>query len=143
MKSSTVLRWCVILEMAVTLAAIFVAFVPDFALPEPLSIWQDAQTEVSVGDFIFLFLYVQLIIPWLVAVIGLLFLRRWAAWLYLIIFFLTTLCGPFTGPTVEHALVTSLSHVASVFSGMVIALAFFTDSLKRGNRAELCSEQTV
>lgn len=143
MKSSSILRWCVILEMAVALAAIFVAFVPDFALPESLLAWQDTQAELSVNEVIFLLLYIQLIVPWLVAVIGLLCLRRWAAWLYLVVFLLTTAFSPFTGPTVEPALVTTLSYVASVFSGMVIALAFFTDSLKRINKAGLCSDQTV
>jgi hypothetical protein len=67
----------------------------------------------------------------IVSTIGLLCLRRWAAWLYLITNVVGMLLMPLTGPTVEHAFADLFDELGIVMSGMVIALAFFTDSLKK------------
>lgn len=133
MKSSTMLRWCLVLEWVFILVGMATAFALESSLPAPLAAWLkgEADSDLTSGQFVLVALGIPLIVSMIVATIGLLCLRRWAAWLYLITTVLEFLIMPFTGPTVEHALADALEQVATVLSGIVIALAFFTDSLKK------------
>jgi len=64
-----------------------------------------------------------------------LFLQRWAAWLYLVSLLIGYALFPFTGPTVEHALADAVDELAILMSGSIIGLAFFSDALRGRNTA--------
>jgi hypothetical protein len=137
MRSSTVLRLCLVLEWVFFLAGLGLSFAMERFLPEPLRAWLDAEAEgnPTVGEMAFLFLCILLLIPAITATVGLFFLQRWAAWLYLITAILFMLLELLAGPIVEHPLPTAIGEVANIMCGMVIALAFFSDALKK-QRAE-------
>ena len=61
---------------------------------------------------------------------GLLFLKRWAVWLYLVSLIIGYLVFPFTGPTVEHALADTIDEISVLLSGFIIGIAFFSNALR-------------
>ena len=131
MKASVVLRLCVALELVLAVVAIASSYALDSFLPEPLRAWQAAASEtVTFGDFILFAFIVPLIVCLLVASVGLLLLKRWAAWLYLGVSVAGVLITPFTGITVEHPLTDTAEEIGSVLNGLVLGLAFFSDALK-------------
>jgi len=113
--------------------SIVASLILEPSLPEPLAAWlkADAERDITAGEFALLAAFIPLLVSIIVATAGLLCLQRWAAWLYLVTTVIGTLLMPFTGPTVEHALADTIDEIGIIMSGMVIALAFFTDSLKK------------
>lgn len=134
MKSSTMLRWCLALELVFILVGVALSSALESSLPEPLAAWLQAESErdLTSGEIALFAVFVPLILTAIAATVGLFCLRRWAAWLYLFTCLLGVVLMPLTGPTVEHAIPDAFDEAALVLSGMVVALAFFTDSLKRG-----------
>lgn len=131
MKLSTILRWCLVLEWVFIGASIVASSLLEPSLPEPLAAWLRAESEgdLTAREIMLFIAVVPLLVSMIVATVGLLCLRRWAAWLYLITNVVGTLLMTLTGPTVEHAFADALDEIGIVLSGMVIAIAFFTDSL--------------
>lgn len=75
------------------------------------------------------------------ASIGLLLLKRWAAWLFLLTTAVAYTLMAFLGPTVEHGVTSAVNGAFSVVTGVILGLAFFTDALpargaERGRRSE-------
>jgi hypothetical protein len=137
MRSSTVLRLCLVLEWVLFLAGLGLSFATERFLPEPLRAWLDAEAEgdPSVREMAFFGLCILLVASGIVGTVGLFLLQRWAAWLYLVNSILGVLLTLLAGPAVEHPLTDAIGEVASIMCGMVIALAFFSDALKK-QRAE-------
>ena len=137
MRPSTVLRICVVLEWVFVGVAIALSFLLESTLPAPLRDWLATQAEAE-GDLapheIALFIgMIPVLVCVLAGSIGLLFLKRWAAWLYLISVIIGYLLVPFMGPTVEHGVVDAFYEMATLLSGLIIGLAFFSDALSVGN----------
>jgi hypothetical protein len=132
-RASTALRWCLLLEWVFVLGSVAVSLSLESSLPEPLVTWlnADAERDLSAQEIALHAVLVAIIASLVVATIGLLCLRRWAAWLYLIATVLGMFLVAFTGPTVEHAVADALDDAGMLMSGAVIALAFFTGSLDR------------
>jgi hypothetical protein len=139
MRSSTVLRICVVVHWSfVGLAAALSSLLED-RLPAPLRGWLAADVEGGPKpyDFALLIGLIPALLCALVGSIGLLFLKRWAAWLYLTSLIMGFIVLPFTGPTVEHALANTVGEIAAMLSGSMLGLAFFSDALKaRSGSAE-------
>lgn len=138
MKSSTILRWCLVLEWMFIAIGMTISTALESSLPEPLTEWLRMETEadLTVGSIVLVALGIPLLIAAIVATIGLFCLRRWAAWLYLVTNALGMLTMPFTGPVVEHPLANAFDEMGVIMIGMVLALAFFTDSLKKESSAQ-------
>jgi 4-amino-4-deoxy-L-arabinose transferase-like glycosyltransferase len=140
-KSSTMLRWCLVLEWVFGLVLYVVASVAlNPSLPEPLGAWIKAQNDrnLPTGTLVFDAIF---LLSWIISSVGLFCLRRWAAWLYLITFVFGTTLSLFTDPSVDHAIARVFSDIGSVMSGMVIALAFFTDSLTKQPNSDVVDRQ--
>lgn len=131
MHTSSVLRIFVVLEWVAIAGGIVLSILLEPRLPEPLRDWLAAEVEreVDLSEIVLLILAIPMLLGALIGSIGLLFLKRWAAWLYLISLIIGFLIFPFMGPTVEHGMADVFLEVASVISGMIIALAFFSDAL--------------
>jgi len=132
MKKSNMLRWCVALEWVFGLSGVVAYFALESSLPQPLAAWLKAEAErdMTTLEMATVPVFLLFLVSYVVATVGLFRLRRWAAWLYLISCIGVVILTPLTGPTVQHALAQVLNDIAGMLSGMVIALAFFTDSLK-------------
>jgi hypothetical protein len=132
MRSATVLRICVVLEWVFLGVAIALSFLLESSLPAPLRDWLAAEAEADLApqEVALLIVMIPLLLSALVGSIGLLFLKRWGAWLYLISTIIGYALFPFTGPTVEHAVADAFDEVAILLSGLIIGLAFFSDALR-------------
>ena len=91
-------------------------------LPKPSETW-------LTHDAILLSGLLVVMLAGIIAAVGLLFLQRWAAWLYLFSIALGYCLLPFTGPVVEHGVASVVDDSSTIFTGMILALAFFTDAL--------------
>lgn len=133
MKSTTILRGCVVLMWVIIILLLPLSSFLEAALPEPLTAWLKAEAErpLSYNNIVYAIAAILALISGLVASVGLLFLCRWAAWLYLIAIATLIFLSPFLGPAVYHPLETAFSGIIEMLSGMVIAIAFFTDCLKK------------
>jgi hypothetical protein len=122
-----------VLEWVFIIAGVIASFALESSLPEPLATWLSAEAgrDLTAREIALFVVFVPLIVCFIVSTVGLLCLRRWAAWLYLGTTAFGTLLMPFTGPTVEHAFAATLDEIGLMMAGAVIALAFFTDSLER------------
>jgi hypothetical protein len=131
MKISAALRLCVVLELASIAASLILSEALKGALPEPLRNWAqaDAAREVTRADILLILHALPLLAAELVALVGLLFLQRWAARLYLVTVVLGFALSPYMGPTVEHALADTAGSLTDVLSGILLALVFFTPVL--------------
>ena len=132
MRSSTVLRICVVLEWVFVGMAIALSYLLESSLPAPLRDWlaADAEANLAPHEVAVLIAMIPLLIGVLIGGIGLLFLKRWAAWLYLIAVIIGYALFPFMGPTVEHAVADAFDEMATLLSGLIIGLAFFSDALR-------------
>jgi len=133
MRSSTVLRLCLVLEWVLFLAGLGLSFAMERFLPEPLRAWLSAEAEgdPTVRELAVFGLCILLLISGIVGTVGLFFLQRWAAWLYLINLVLGMPLALLAGPVVDHPLPYAIEEVGTIMYGMVIALAFFSDALRK------------
>jgi uncharacterized membrane protein (DUF2068 family) len=137
MSSSTALRVAVVLEWIVGGLALILSLVLEKLLPQPLQAWVLAEAErdaVTPGELMLLVAGVALLGMMLVSSVGLLCLQRWAAWLYLATVVTGTLFVALMGPTVEHGVTGAVDDLASVVSGVVVGLAFFSTALTNARR---------
>ena len=131
MKNKTALICCLGAQWVCVVAGILSTMSLKSHLPQPLQAWlaKEAEAPMGIEDIVMLVAAIPFTISMIVASVGLFAGRKWAAWLYLVTSVLCILVMAFTGPTVAHAIPDTLNYVGAAMSGMVIALAFFTDAL--------------
>lgn len=131
MRSTTVLRICVVLEWTFVALGIALSFLLESSLPAPLRDWRtaDAAGDLALREVALLIITIPFLLCAFVGSIGLLFLKRWAAWLYLTSLIVGFIIFPFTGPTVEHALADAVNEIAALINGLIVGLAFFSDAV--------------
>lgn len=131
MQPATLLRVCVVSEWIFLAFGLVLSFMLESRLPEPLREWlaADAARDPGARDLLALVLFIPALLCWLAGSVGLLFLKRWAAWLYLGAAVVLHLLSCLLGPTVEHAVTMLYFNVSLVLSGLVLGLAFFSPAL--------------
>jgi len=122
-------RALVILEWLFIIAWIILSTMLEKQLPIELKQWIEIESESSTNDAIILFGGLPLLVASIVGSIGLYRLRKWGAWTYLISIILGYALYPFAGPSVEHVVAELVGEIAVIISGMIVAIAFFTDVL--------------
>jgi hypothetical protein len=132
MHPATMLRLCVVSEWVFIALGMVLSFMLENRLPEPLRGWLAAEADRDPGtrEFLALALLIPALPCWLAGSVGLLFLKRWAAWLYLGAAVVLHLLSCLVGPTVEHAVTMLYFNVSLVLSGLVLGLAFFSPALQ-------------
>jgi urea transporter len=132
MQTATVLRLGVVFEWVFVALAIVLSFMLESRLPEPLREWlaADAESDPEAREFLVLALLILVLLWWLTGSVGLLFLKRWAAWLYLGAAIVVHPLSCLLGPTVEHGVTMLFSNVSLVLSGLILGLAFFSPALR-------------
>lgn len=131
MHPATMLRLCVVSEWIFIALGIVLSFMLESRLPEPLRAWlaADSARDPGAREFLALMLFIPASLGWLAGSVGLLLLKRWAAWLYLVVVVVVLLLDCLLGPTVEHAVTMLYFNVSLVLSGLVLGLAFFSPAL--------------
>jgi hypothetical protein len=132
MNNRRVLRICVVLEWVVVIVGVGLAFVLEGSLPDPLKAWLKAEEERGLGqsDYALLCGGVLALVMAILSSVGLLCLRRWASWLYLLAVVLGCLTSLFGGPVVQHVIPDVVDEIAVTISGLILGLAFFSDALR-------------
>lgn len=132
MTNPKALRTLVILEWIFIFAAIILSTTLENQLPMELKQWIDMEMEME-SEFLTNDIVVLIGLPWLIVSIagsiGLYRLRKWGAWAFLTSMILGYALFPFAGPTVEHAFADMIDEISVIIAGMIMALAFFTDTL--------------
>ncbi len=142
MKTDAWLRTLVILMWIVTILGVLFSITSTAFLPSELKGWLADQENASItlSEWLLLILGVPLIIIMLVASVGLFLLRRWGAWLYAITTFLSIGIMTLGGPSVEHPIAAAFFETATVLSGIVIGISFFSDIFRNAELANGAAE---
>jgi hypothetical protein len=136
MKIQTVLRICVWLVLVLFLTGSVVGFLLHGSLPPQLRDWHAPRPERVSSVLLLGGAGALVFFSWVAALVGLLRLKRWAAWLFLFSLVSGYAYVALTGPTVAHGVASAIDGVSAVLSGMVLALAFFSNALRPDLRAE-------
>ena len=128
------LRSLLIVEWLLIGASVGVGFALENRLPATLQEW--LATEGSAVSVTAVGLYVAVLIASIVSTVGLFWMQRWAAWLFL----LSTLFATFGdwSPVVQHPAEAMIGELSLLVAGAVIGISFFSgimSSSKRLNQA--------
>jgi len=130
MTNPKYLRTLVILEWLFIIAGIILSTMLEKQLPVELRQWIEMESEFSTNDTVVLIGVLPILAASILGSIGLYRLRKWGASTYLMSMIIGYALYPFAGPTVEHAFACMVYEVSVIISGMIVAIAFFTDTLK-------------
>ena len=132
MENTKIIQILLILEWIIVIAAVILStlFLHD-RMPLELKLWIDAdlESDLTTSDIMSL----VLLVANFVGSVGLYNLKKWGAWIYLGSGILGFSLVPFTSPIVLHGIESTMYDITMIISGMIIALAFFTDTLN-GNK---------
>lgn len=129
MMAKTALRVAVICEWGFLLLAILLDAILESSLPEQLQAyleWERSQT-FSLNEWFLLIQTPLFLIGYATASIGLLLLKRWSKWLYLIVLIFGFAPTLISGPIVEHAFVDLVVEVQTLLSGLILGIVFFAE----------------
>jgi hypothetical protein len=139
MSSQNVLRAGVVLMWVAVLIGIGISVALAGSLPAPLQDWVvgEAQRDLALHEVALAAVGLAVVFMTALASVGLLFLQRWAAYLFLACVVSGVVASVFTGPSVEQGPEGAMYDVANVLSGLVLGLAFFTNALRpHGERVD-------
>jgi cytochrome c biogenesis protein CcdA len=132
MRSTTALRIAVVAEIVFVVITITLSEVLEHKLPEELLSWKQQSKDAQLGpaDFIFAFGFLGIFAVAIASWIGLLFLKKWAAWTYLaataVGYLLFALLNePHVGTSIDAV----ANDLATIAQGVILGLAFFSDAL--------------
>jgi hypothetical protein len=124
------LRACILISVFLTLVYFAVSLAEESLLPKELAEWKAAQ---ETADDVTMLLGVVLVMPLIAALIaslvGLFMLKKWAAWLYLVLILLGSLLM-LIEPSVESGLSAFFSDLDTVLGGVILGIAFFSSALE-------------
>ena len=130
MNKLYVLRALIILEWILFFPVIGLSFILQGLLPLELQDWLNRETETESELILFavsFLLFIPLILLAFVSSVGLFFQKKWGVWLYLGVSAFAFCLLPFSGPVVEHALMSTINGICNVVSGIIIGMILFTN----------------
>ena len=124
----TVFRVLVVGEIVLGVLSILVYSFTQFTLPEPLRAYEemDSQTAVTARELILVALAALLLVLILISSIGLILFWRPARTLFAFTVIFGLLITPFFGPHVNTGWDTPLEEAASIITGIILALAYYS-----------------
>ena len=128
MPSKVFLRTLIAAEVALCIISVVVSLLTESALPDPLRAFLDAEAkaEMAARDMMLFAAATPLFILLVVSSVGLFFFWRPARILYLIDTVAGLVVAPFFGPYVDAGWGTALGEVATIVSGVILALIYFS-----------------
>jgi hypothetical protein len=126
------LRLLVVAHLMLMVLGVGLSFFDEHLLPKELADWKAGAAlgdDLSWSEFLLFASWVVWMLVYLVACIGLLFLKRWAAVMMLI---LTVLGLGFvlSEPNVESGLLAAINQLNMLVMGAILAVAFASDALQ-------------
>ncbi len=136
MQARRALRFLIVLSWGLALAGAVLSIVLEDKLPPLLRtyVFEQATRARGMADNVRVVVFGVLFCAYMTASIALLLLRRWGAWLYLVLEIVVLVLVGFgmTGPTVYHPVEKAVSSMGALAVGAMLALAFGTDVLSPG-----------
>ncbi len=125
MPSKSFLRILIVVEIGLGILCIVVSLLTVSLLPESLRAFSEAESQGERG-LVILRVAFPVMILWLGSIIGLFFFWRPSRILYLISIILGLLLTPFFGPYVDAGWGTAFEDAATIVSGVILALVYFS-----------------
>ncbi|UAB73834.1 hypothetical protein INR79_22070 [Vibrio sp. SCSIO 43132] len=131
MDNTKRIKWFVALELFLVVASVIVAFSLESQLPPLLQeyLTQEMESEFTSTDSAVLFIAIPFLVIYFVSTIGILLTKPWAKNLYIFSVVSGVVFMPFMGPTVDHAISSTINYLATLTMGIVLALLLFTHSV--------------
>jgi hypothetical protein len=132
MTRSSIFRLLVVLEIFTIPVLITLVFLDDRLLPTELAEWryQDDDTSFEAGHIVQMTMglfYMMLLLP---SYIGLLMLKKWGSWIFLIAVLFSLVASLFS-PVVMSGPTYSINSISFSIQGIILGMAFFSDVLDR------------
>jgi len=145
MKAAKILRLAVIAEIALIPLGVAVSFWADSFLPKGALTLEENQSyafadiqSFDLSTIAFMVGALVMLGTWIASIVGLLKLKRWGAWLYLITTFSALPIYFMTGFDVRHPIDQIFDDIYRFIPGLIIGLAFFSDAIpKRGSEQDV------
>lgn len=141
MTAAKILRIAVIAEIALVPVYYFVNTWASRLLPSEALTVEENQViplldfaTMTPGGIAMIAAGVLFVVIGIASIVGLLKLRRWGAWLYLISHLLSLPVPFLTGFVVLHPMHQMLDVICFFIPGFIIALAFFSDAIPKKER---------
>jgi hypothetical protein len=138
MNPSKLLRIAVITEIALIPVGVAISFWADSFLPGDVLTLEENQKvaftdieTIGLGMIAFMTAALAIFGAWIASIIGLLKLRRWGAWLYLVTTFLALPIYFMTGFDVRHPVDQVFDDIYRFIPGFIIGLAFFSGAIPK------------
>ena len=130
MDTTKIIKLFVVAEIILGVVYLFLTFSLESKLPPLLQDYLALiyESEITTVDLVVLWGGIPVLLVYGVAVVGLLYTRIWAKNVYAFSALAGYALRPFIGPTVEHAISATVYDLATLLTGVILALLFFTNS---------------
>ena len=121
------------MQLLLLLAALVLDSFLTAHLPEQLQLYLSYEINRPVSELegiLFMFLPPFLLL-YLISMMGIFYFKKWAKDLYLGSSLILLLVTAFTGPTVEHAIVTVISSLGTLCVGFIFALLLISNVIPK------------
>lgn len=127
MNLQLIFRIAIVIELIIAVAFVFIDIYLVDSLPQSLQdylLWKQNQ-EVTSFDLGVLGIVLIFVIVHIISAISLVLLKSWAIKPYMLTGILLILSSLFYGPTVEHALTSTIGGISSTLFGVTLAMLLF------------------
>jgi len=136
LSHQVILRCIVALQFIFTFVFVAVDFYIVESLPNLLKEYliSEENRDLTTFEIVFALTSIPLLLIYVVSAVGLFFLKPWAKTPYVFVNIAMVLTVPFLGPTVEHAITSTIGSIESVLLGLTFGLLYFSDTLSLPNK---------
>jgi len=130
MDSTKYIRICATAYLALGVVYLVASIALESSLPPLLQDYlraEDAREPTAIERFLFVGV-MPVLLANTVALLGLVFLKRWAKKIFLYSTIVLWVLSLFIGPTVDHAIPALLNGAATLILGVLLWLLYFTNS---------------
>jgi hypothetical protein len=131
-----IFRVTIVIEIIIAVAFVFIDVYLVDSLPQSLQdylLWKQNQETTSFG-LGFLGVLLIFVMVHITSAIYLVLLKYWAIKPYILTGILLMLSSLFYGPTVEHALITTIEGISSTLFGVTLAMLLFCNVIPLKNK---------
>ncbi|BCS96215.1 hypothetical protein DSLASN_18530 [Desulfoluna limicola] len=132
MSLKKILRMAIIFDWFTTILYVVVSEILESSLPSQLQDYLkwEANKELTITENLIFIPVILLLVVYLISSIGLFLYKPWAKQIYIVVAFLLVALVPFAGPTVDHALTSTIGEINNINFGFIFTLLIFTNAYK-------------
>lgn len=130
MNTTNQIKYLAIVELLLFIFTVIASYHFEGYLDPLLQEYLAYEKDIDISN-LKLFLYVAILLTILInitSLIGLIFIKYWARNIYLVSTSVMFLSVPFLGPSVDHGVTDALDGVASLTTGALLAMLYYTEN---------------